>query len=232
VPESIRTVRERAKPHGDSRPEHAGDASFPVASAASTRSCVIAIESTKILNSLTAPKPSRRRRGPEGATRVGIPTRTTPAPASPSSPGQRARHHRERRERPISSPNWTALNIYDDPTWSWAYRGSASYGVAGIPIVRAAPRIFLRLRTCSKTDCEGCSRSLRPCGRPRACCCGTNSQLSGGPTARGVEALEIIPKGSSPKNAISVSGLLVGSEGTVRRAMSVTTLAAPVGASA
>ena len=47
MPESIRTVRERAKPHGDSRPEHAGHASFPAASAASTRSCVIAIDSPR-----------------------------------------------------------------------------------------------------------------------------------------------------------------------------------------
>ena len=40
-----RTSRERANPHGDNRSEQAGHASSPAASAASTNSGVIAIES-------------------------------------------------------------------------------------------------------------------------------------------------------------------------------------------
>jgi hypothetical protein len=42
---SSRTSRERANPHGESAPEQAGHANSPAASAASTRSGVIAIES-------------------------------------------------------------------------------------------------------------------------------------------------------------------------------------------
>jgi hypothetical protein len=45
APSRIRTSRERANPHGDNRPEHAGHANSPAASATSTRSWVIAIES-------------------------------------------------------------------------------------------------------------------------------------------------------------------------------------------
>jgi hypothetical protein len=76
-----RTSRVRAKPHGDNRPEQAGHADSPAANAASTRSCVIAIESIEDLCSLTTAEPSHSASRPGRGGSCGTPTTVTPAPA-------------------------------------------------------------------------------------------------------------------------------------------------------
>jgi len=111
---SVRTSRERAKPHADNGPEHTGQASSPAAKAASTHSGVIAIESIKYLWVA-----HRRRTLPERVTagkgRLVLHTYhsdharsawTTPTPTSTRP----RRADRERREGGVSCRNRTASN--------------------------------------------------------------------------------------------------------------------------